>query len=170
MKLILIGKARHGKDTVAEYLRGKYGMPFRSSSEAALDIFLYDQINMTRAWAHLPPYPTKKEAFEDRVNHRKLWYEMIKEYNRIDKARLAKDILATKDIYVGMRCQEELAAARNAVDFVIWIDAEQRLGDTESKGSITVLKGDADIIIDNNRSLEELYADIDSLMVAMQGL
>ena len=32
MKILIIGEARHGKDTVAEIMRDEYGMTFQSSS------------------------------------------------------------------------------------------------------------------------------------------
>jgi hypothetical protein len=38
-------------------------------------------------------YKTSEECFEDRVNHRSEWYDMICEYNLNDKAKLAKGIL-----------------------------------------------------------------------------
>jgi hypothetical protein len=38
MKLLIIGNARHGKDTLAELLNEYYGLKFMSSSQASADI------------------------------------------------------------------------------------------------------------------------------------
>lgn len=163
MKLIICGLARHGKDTAAEYLAEKYNMTFQSSSRAALDIFLFDDLNLNRGWAMLPPYPDKEAAFSDRVNLREYWHEAIKCYNTPDKARLAKDILSKNDIYVGMRCRDELAAIRKEMPVVVlWIDATERLGETETSASITVRWPDCDTVICNNTTLEEFQSKLDT--------
>lgn len=163
MKLIICGLARHGKDTAAEYLRDKYGMTFQSSSRAALDIFLFDSLNMNRGWSNLKPYPDKDAAFADRVNLREYWHESIKCYNTPDKARLAKEILSKNDIYVGMRCRDELAAIRNEMSVpVLWVDATERLGVTETAASITIGWTDCDTVICNNTTLEEFHSKLDT--------
>jgi hypothetical protein len=51
--------------------------------------------------------------FEDRVNHRSEWYDMICEYNLNDKAKLAKGILEITDCYVGMRDRNEISECIN---------------------------------------------------------
>src|SRR5690606_30083610 len=96
-KLLVVGHMRHGKDTFAEILRDHYGLKFESSSQAAADIFIYEALKDKYG------YKTSEECFEDRVNHRQEWYEMICEYNIEDRARLAKGILERADCYVGMR-------------------------------------------------------------------
>ena len=42
MNILIIGHARHGKDTVAEFLEEIFGLTFMSSSQAAADIFIYE--------------------------------------------------------------------------------------------------------------------------------
>ena len=96
-KVLLLGNCRHGKDSMAEILNTEFGFKFLSSSQACADIFIYDALK------DLYGYKTPEECFEDRVNHRPEWYQMICEYNKDDKARLAKDILKLNDCYVGMR-------------------------------------------------------------------
>jgi hypothetical protein len=95
IKLLILGSMRWGKDSMAEILRDEYGMTFESSSQAASDIFLYDLLKEKYG------YETSEECFEDRHNHRQEWYEAIKEYNKDDKARLAKGIVERTGCYVG---------------------------------------------------------------------
>lgn len=101
-KILIIGHNRHGKDTVAEFIEEFTGMSFKSSSEMAAEIFIYDELKDKYG------YTSFMECFEDRMNHRSEWFDMIKEYNKFDKARLAKEILNHNSMYVGMRNQEEL--------------------------------------------------------------
>mgnify|MGYP000323948522 CR=1 FL=1 len=85
-KLLVVGSARHGKDTFAEILSQEFDMTFESSSQAASDIFLYESLRGKYS------YNTPQECFEDRSDHRKEWYDLICEFNVNDKAALAKDI------------------------------------------------------------------------------
>lgn len=102
MRLLILGHGRHGKDTVAEILRDHHGMSFMSSSFAAAELVCrpyLDALGIT--------YSTAEECYADRINHRAAWHDAIKAYNREDPARLAKDILADNDCYVGMRSNRD---------------------------------------------------------------
>jgi hypothetical protein len=101
-KLLVIGHMRHGKDTVAEMIEEQTEMSFKSSSEMAAEIFIYDELKDKYG------YSSFMECFEDRMNHRAEWHDLIKNYNNPDKARLAKEILKHNDMYVGMRSQAEI--------------------------------------------------------------
>jgi dephospho-CoA kinase len=151
INLLIIGNARHGKDTVAELLKEYYGISFISSSQACADIFIYDALKDKYG------YQTPEECFLDRVNHRDEWYRMICDYNKDDKARLAKEILKYNNTYVGMRDWSEIQEClkQGLFDLVIWVDASERLPQ-ESAESFNITKADADIIIENNGTLEEL--------------
>ena len=163
-KLLIIGNARHGKDTFAEILRDEYGMTFESSSQAASDIFLYDLLKDKYG------YETPEECFEDRHNHRQEWYEAICEYNKYDKARLAKGILERTGCYVGMRDREEIKESikQELFDLIIWVDASERLPE-EPATSFNIDKSCADIIIMNNGSLEELIDKTNRLGKILKG-
>jgi len=149
-RLLIIGNARHGKDTFAEILRDKFGYTFQSSSQAAADIFIYDELKEKYG------YNNSVECFEDRVNHRPEWHEMIKEYNNPDKARLARNILKNADCYVGMRDTDEIneCMRQGLFDLIIWVDASRRLPE-ESADSFNISKSIADVILENNGTLEE---------------
>jgi len=149
-KLLIIGHARHGKDSMAEILQDEFGLKFKSSSEASSEIFIYDVLKEKYG------YKTPFECFEDRVNHRAEWHQLICDYNIHDKARLAKGILEHADCYVGMRDSREIKECikQNLFDLIIWVDASDRLP-LEDISSFNITKSDADVIIENNGTFEE---------------
>ena len=148
-KLLIIGSARHGKDSMAEILQEEHGLKFQSSSQSAADIFLYDALKEKYG------YKTPEECFEDRVNHRAEWKQMICDYNKDDGARLAKGILERSDCYVGMRDREEIneCLRQGLFSLIIWVDASKRLP-LEDPSSFDIDKSCADIIIENNDDYE----------------
>jgi len=149
-KMLIIGHARHGKDSLAEIMNEEFGLTFVSSSQAAADIFLYDLLKDKYG------YQNSVECFEDRVNHRQEWYEAICDYNKEDRARLAKGILEMADCYVGMRDRGEILECINQglFDIIIWVDGSGRLP-LEDASSFNIDKTCADIIIENNGTFEE---------------
>ena len=150
LRLLIIGSARHGKDTFAEILQELYGLKFISSSQAAADIFIFDALRNKYNYAN------SVECFEDRVNHRAEWYNMICGYNINDKAKLAKGILAMADCYVGMRDRDEIIECKKQglFDLIVWVDASDRLP-LEDASSFNISKSDADVILENNGTFEE---------------
>lgn len=147
MKLLVIGQGRYGKDTFCEIANKYFGLTFESSSHFACSKFIFNKCGIS--------YNSIDDCYNDRHNHRKLWYDLICEYNKSDKSRLAKELLKEHEIYCGMRSIEEFSASRHLFDLVIWIDATERLGNTESKDSNTITKSNADVIIENNGTLLE---------------
>ena len=101
MKICIIGNARHGKDHAAEYLQKNYGLNFTSSSLFASNLFIFDKLK------NKYNYKTSKECFEDRIHHRKEWFDLISEYNN-PLTKLAEKMLKNNDCYVGMRSDLEL--------------------------------------------------------------
>jgi dephospho-CoA kinase len=139
-----------GKDTLAEILRDEFGLKFISSSQAAADIFIYDELKDKYG------YKTSEECFTDRMNHRAEWYNMICDYNKDDKARLAKGILERADCYVGMRDISEIneCMKQGLFDLIVWVDASKRLP-AESADSFNIDISCADIIIENNGTFDQ---------------
>jgi hypothetical protein len=148
-KLLIIGPARWGKDSMAEILNKEFGYTFESSSQAAADIFLYDLLKEKYG------YKNSVECFEDRVNRRPEWYEAICEYNKNDRTKLAKGILERSDCYVGMRDRDEIEEClkQGLFDLIVWVDASERLP-KEDSNSFNIDKSCADIIIPNNGDYE----------------
>lgn len=159
MNIIVIGQGRHGKDTFCE-IAETHGLSFESSSHLACNIFIFEALKEKYG------YKTAEECFEDRHNHRAEWFDLITEYNKEDKARLAKQIFRENSIYCGMRCPKELQACKDQgiTDLIIYIDASERLGDTEGKDSNNITKSDADVIIENNGTYQEFKDKVDRIV------
>lgn len=153
MKIIILGHARMGKDTTAEIIAKHFGLKFKSSSQAACDIFLYEAL---RDKYH---YKTPEECFEDRVNHRAEWHDLICDYNKDNPARLAEKILTNNDMYVGMRSDIELEACKSIVDWVIGVYDDRKLEEDESSFNIDMWSK-CDFVIPNGGTLEQLEEKI----------
>ena len=148
-KLMIVGHGRHGKDTLADGFRDR-GWLCEDSSYASAEIFLFDELKDSMG------YRTVQECWEDRHNHRALWFRMISEYNSIDNCRLMRGIYEHNDIYVGIRSRQELLAgiAQRLIDLVIWVG---RPGcSPESGESMNIRRSDSDIVVYNDGSLESL--------------
>lgn len=149
IKICVLGHMRSGKDTLAEIFNQEFGLTYKSSSMAAAEIFIFNVLK------YKYKYKTLNECFEDRVNHRAEWHKLICDYNKNDKARLAKDILENSNCYVGMRDTEEIneCIKQKLFDLIIWVDASERLPE-EDKSSFNIDKSCTDIIIENNGDYE----------------
>lgn len=158
MKLMVMGYARHGKDTFCDFS----GLKFESSSMFCAEKVILPVLG--------PKYGYKNalQCYIDRDNHRPEWHELIYQYNQPDLTRLSREIFAENDIYCGIRKREEFLAAREAglFDLAIWVDASERLP-PESAESINVSKNDADIIIENNLGLMDFAMRVRTLMTAL---
>ena len=151
MKLLIIGHARHGKDTVALILEGEFGLTHLASSEASSTIFVFDALKEKYG------YSSVEECFADRVNRREEWYTLICEYNAGDQARLAKEIVKRADVYVGMRSRAELDACleQGVFDAILGVvDPNKPL---EPKESMSIpVEEYADLVIRNDGTLSDL--------------
>lgn len=144
-KLLIIGHARHGKDTLAEMITERMGLKFTSSSHFVGQECIWPSWGKER-------YETYEDMFQDRVNYRKTWADLISAYNTPDKTRTASTMLERGyDMYVGMRRMDEFVACKEAklFDFVIWVDASKRLP-PESLDSNEMVEELSDFWCDNN--------------------
>lgn len=158
MKLLIIGHGRHGKDTVSEYLRDRYGMQFKSSSMHCAENAVYPVLK------ELYGYTSVEECYADRHQHRSEWYQLISDYCKEDLARIGREIFEVSDIYCGLRNAREFHSIKNngLFDYCIWVDRSEYL-ETEPKSSMSLEQWMADFTIDNNGTLEQLYRNIDDL-------
>lgn len=150
-KILLLGHGRHGKDTVADILKDQLGYRLVSSSEFAAEKVMMPFFG--------DKYATVDDCYEDRHtgNNREVWFQQIQAYNTPDKAKLASDILQVADIYVGMRCPQEFAAAKDLFDVIVWVDATARGLPPEGAGSFGIpYDPDTMVWLDNNGTLERL--------------
>lgn len=157
-RILVLGHATHGKDTTAELINQKYGLKFTSSSIRASEIFLFEALREKYG------YKDPGECFKDRVNHRAEWHDLICEYNKEDKARLAKDILRTTDMYVGMRSNEEYEECimQGLFDLVLGVYDPRKPLEDESSFNIDIWTA-SDIIIPNAGNIMDLSARLDLL-------
>lgn len=157
-KLLIIGHARHGKDTLANYMRDVHDYRVADSSRRSAEIFLFEKLAAKYGYADI------EECYQDRVNHRAEWFAEIQAYNTPDKTRLARNIMADSDIYVGMRCRQEIEACIEAklFDAIFWVDASERLP-PEPADSFDIDQSLATFIFDNNGDLEQFYDTIEGI-------
>lgn len=153
MKLIILGAAQSGKDTVAEYLSDQYNLNFLATS-----IHIAKNVIM-------PAFPEKykdyNECYIDRVNNRKIWAELINQYCNEDPCRIINEIFEVSDIYCGLRNVDQLNSYDvKLYDLSIWVE---RPGYSEDLNSMNIRKEDADIVIYNDKDLSDLYAKLDRL-------
>lgn len=165
-KILVIGYARHGKDTVAEMLRDEYGLTFTSSSMFCAENIMLPYFREKERQPGSPIYADAAACFADRGAHRAEWYEQIRSYNAGDEARLAREITIAYDLYCGMRSADELAACRkhNIFDAIIWVDASGRGVPPEPASSCTVTPAMADYVLDNSGPLEETRRNLAAIM------
>jgi len=161
-KLLIIGNARHGKDTVCDILKQEYGYNFRSSSDFCAEKFIYAALKDKYG------YTTYEQCFEDRHNHRAEWYDMIHEYCRDDYARLGREIFAENEIYCGLRNKAEFHAMKNTgvFDYAVWVDRSDHLPQ-EDKSSMSLEIWMADYVIDNNGTLSDLQRNTRELVTRL---
>lgn len=154
--ILILGYARHGKDTVAEMFQSMFGLRFQSSSE-----FLAERI-VFPALKNKYNYESVQQCFEDRVNHRKEWFDLISEYNRDDPTALARGVLQNNDIYVGMRrkCELDACVQAHLFDHIIWVDRSSCVP-PENADSCSVTKDCAQYVINNNGSLEDTRKQVE---------
>lgn len=155
-----MGYGRHGKDTVADYLRDKYNLKIASSSWFVAEKAVFPTLSAVYN------YKTIQECFDDRHNHRKEWFDLISAYNTPDLSRTSREIFEENDVYVGIRNKNEFLKSKEnkLFDISIWVDARERLQNIEHDSSCTITPEMADIILDNNKTITELYVIINDLM------
>ena len=155
LKLMILGYARHGKDTVADILSTTLGLTKEDSSH-----FAGKQVMMPYFASKGVVYPDWAACYADRVNHRQEWFEQIKTYNTPDETRLAREIYEVSDIYVGIRRKEEFEAVKREglFNYSIWVARHKHVA-PEPTTSNTMTPAMADYIIDNNGTLEQLKVE-----------
>lgn len=150
-RILILGHARHGKDTLANYLKEMYGYKFLDSSRTACKLFIFER--MKERWG----YKTEEECYNDRVNYRGAWFAYINDYNKYDKARLAKLIMRESDIYVGMRNIEEVRECKEQgiFDLVIGIYNQNKVEESFKSFNVNIWE-ECDLILPSGESPDDL--------------
>lgn len=159
-KLNINGYARHGKDTVAEMLRDYHGYRLVPASERFADILM---TKLPLGW-----YETTNECFKDRLNHRRGWFNAIRDYCKNDPARFVKLTLEGGDIYVGHRARSEFEHSKELFDLTVWVDSTGR--GLVKEETCELLPEDHDYIIYNNGDLHDLKREVARLQSYILGL
>lgn len=169
MKLMIVGHARHGKDTVCEILRDEHNLRFTSSS-----LFCAERVMLPYFEKCAPGlYHNARECFDDRHSgsNRSTWFREISRYNAglnggpSDWARLGREMYSEYDIYNGIRNWREFSACKNEnlFDFSVWVDRSVMCV-PEDASSMNITRDMADFIIDNNDTKEDLKRNVRILM------
>lgn len=156
MNLLIIGNRQHGKTNVGNLLAEALDTVAKDSSWFACENVIYPALK------DLYGYKSPKETHDDRDNHRQEWFELIEEYNS-EPDRLTKAILEQGSIYVGMRSRMEFEGSRRHFDYVVYVDASDRVPE-EPTTSMKLTKEDADYVLDNNGPKANLQKQIDKLV------
>ena len=159
-KILIIGKGRHGKDTVAEILLELTDLKFTSSSWFLAEI-IFEQ------FGGYSVYPSVEDCFNDRHNHREEWFNFVRAYNQGDESRLAQEILTVSDVYVGLRSLVEFQAARHLFDFIFYVEASKRVDYVDETFEIPLDR--QMIVIANNSTLEDLKHQVKIASEIVQG-
>lgn len=164
--ILVIGNARHGKDTVCEMLRDGAGLNFISTSRFCAEHVVFPVLGEKYG------YKDAEECLNDRGNHRGEWFTLIREYNRDDETSLATGIFATSSIYCGLRSRTEFEACKAAglFDLILWVDASGRGLPAEASNSMQLAEEDTDFTVSNNGSLEDLHQALQRVLDNSQGL
>lgn len=165
-KILILGHKLHGTTTVADYLRDNYGVTFLDSSYAACKLFIYEELKYEYGYA------TIDECFKDRRSSdemRALWYNLITKYNEEDPTKLARHMLESSDMYVGMRSEKEVKACveKRVFDYIIGVYDYRKVLEPKTSMSIDMEKY-CDVVIMNNSDLPELYRKIDKIAKGLQ--
>jgi len=154
-KLMVIGNAEHGKDTLTEMLCDELHLDWASSSWVACELFIYDALKGEYG------YKSSMECWLDRRRSpemRARWAEEITAFNRTNITNMGRIIFERYQIYNGIRNYDECLALKKEglYDFAIGIDASGRLPLEGSKSMDQSLFGLCDWIVTNNGTLEDL--------------
>jgi hypothetical protein len=154
--VLILGHARHGKDTVAEMLRDNHAFSYASSS-----LFAAERVIMPAFKALGVTYVSVEACFADRVNHRAFWFDEISKYNGGATSRLAKAILKDHQCYVGMRSDLEYQSSLHLFDHVVFVSAFGRGLPAEPVSSFNIAYDPTTMsLIPNNGSLDDLADEV----------
>jgi hypothetical protein len=146
----IIGHMRHGKDTVADLLVAEHGYRHVSASQMILEHITYPILG--------PLYSSHAECYEDRVNHRSTWFDLIKARLANDPQFLARMCLNGGHIFTGTRSRFEYEAIKGLFDFTLFVRRDGY--PPEPSTSMELSESDADFIIYNDAGLADLRLSV----------
>jgi hypothetical protein len=149
--ILIIGHKEHGKTTFSELLSKYTGYKYVDSSLFACKVFVFDKLK------DIYNYKTIDDCYSDRRNKRDVWFNLINDYNRIEKTKLVEDILKSHQIYVGLRSSDQIqnAIKRGLFDLIIGVYNDRLEHENKNSLDYDIFKY-SDIIIYNNGDLIDL--------------
>lgn len=159
-KIMVVGYARHGKDSVGQILHDTFEFQYKEASRVIAEEIAFPALKDVYG------YESEEECYQDRVNHRKEWYDLVNDYCGSDPTRFGRLVYSQSDVYTGVRHKREFHAMKNANVFQIsiWVDRSNH-EPPEDKSSNTIEPWMADFVIDNNGSPEDLQQMVELLMI-----
>lgn len=161
-QIMIVGHARSGKDTFADFLCEYTGRTKWSSSHCAIknvilplleSMYTPDIVDHVNYLLTLDESVAIEWLYENRFPYRSAWKDAITAYNANDKTRLMRKLYAEASVYVGCRSISEFEAGREEFDYLtIWVDKPGI--DPEVTNDISYT--DCDVIVINDAGLVDL--------------
>lgn len=151
MRILIVGHGRCGKDTFGPMLAEAMGLRWAGTFSKYLTPFVAERLGIS-----------EEEAYETRHQRREEWRRIGDEVRNGDPLALAKLAFAAGEISGGARSLVEIEALRDYCDHIIWI-----VRSVPPDPTLEFDAGWADIVVDNNGSLEELQETAKELAEAL---
>lgn len=158
-RILIVGRGRSGKDTVAEYLSQRLGLLYNgSTSYSVLPLIAYS-LNMAA-----------DECYSRRHENRMYWFDYCNLLRDIDPHVLIKLTLSFSDMLVGTRSVIEFVHALKLFNpqTVIWVERDVPDDptlefDRVQAGALSVCNNSNFITVDNNNLTIDLFNTLDEM-------
>ncbi len=142
MKILLVGYGRAGKDVGGEYLEQITGLKFGGTTSLYLKKYVAQRLGRS-----------EEDVYATRHQDRETWKRIGDEIRADNPGLLLEEALAVGPITGGIRDIKEIVHARDTglVDLIIWVENNRVPVDP----TVTFTSREADIIIQNNWTIEE---------------
>lgn len=154
MKTIMfVGEGRAGKDTACEYLEKITLLRNAGTTSKYLCKYVAKKLGVSEEEA----YNRRHESDDMRI----LWYNTGNEVRNQGPTTLIREALQHGEITGGIRDLEEILACKRerVVDLIVWVENKM----VKKDPTVMFTSREADIVIENNWSLEEFYERIERL-------
>ena len=154
MRILLVGHGRAGKDVGGEYLEKITGLKFAGTTSLYLKKYVAQRLGRS-----------EEDVYATRHDDREMWKAIGDEIRQNNPGMLLEEALAVGPITGGIRDIREIVHARdkNIVDLIVWIENDRVAVDP----TVTFSPREADIIIQNNWSIEEYHMRLRRLAKAL---